>query len=651
MTLPATCPSAELFEQALAGSSRALAGDPDLQLRFCTEQIPGDSETIQWPAAVADMAEAHIAALRGMCDAVAMKARYHDAGLHRSLAPAGPLSRAIADALEDLRVEMLAGRAMRGVADNLYALFVYKFQLRGVNVLETDAATSLANAVVLMVREHLLSQALPTPAKDFVCRWKDEILRLTGHDVDALCAATEDQAAFARLSLRLIGNLELADDPQQGPQTKPAEASPDGEERASSTPDQDGGDSDHADDEGNECSDSGSASSAAAEDDNQEMAGHGDSDPEAGASGKLIPFPQKRDDESSMHSPEALEGAPEEPDTAQYGSTQAFSYRVYTNRFDEVVHARDLIGKELQAHLRSKLDEEISQHRRAAMKLANRLQNSLRTLQKKAWTFDLDDGLLNTNHLSRLVIDPACPLVYKQERDSHSRDTIVTFLIDNSGSMRGRPIALAAMFTNILAQALERCQVSTEILGFTTRQWRGGQSGQYWRASGKPGNPGRGSDLRYVIYKTADEPWRRARRSLGAMLWADLLKENIDGEALLWAHGRLAGRWEQRRILVVISDGVPADDATLTANGRDYLEAHLRQVVDWIEAKSSVELLAIGIGHDVSTIYTRSVTIADSEQLGDAMAHELIELLAKVPTAARYPFAKKLSTGPTTLAG
>ena len=272
-------------------------------------------------------------------------------------------------------------------------------------------------------------------------------------------------------------------------------------------------------------------------------------------------------------------------------------------------------------------------------KLAKRLQNSLKTLQKRAWTFDLDDGLLNTSRLPRLIIDPASPLAYKQEHEDETRDTVVSFLIDNSGSMRGQPISLAAMFTDILAQALERCHVSTEILGFTTRQWRGGQTAQNWRKDNKPGDPGRLSDLQHVIYKSADETWRKARSSLGVMLWPELLKENIDGEALSWAHQRLAGRQEKRRILMVVSDGVPADDATLTANPADYLETHLRRVVNSIETRSEVELLAIGIGHDVSKIYQRSVTITDSEQLGDAMAHELIELLGDVPSAARQPLA------------
>ncbi|MEE8481787.1 MAG: hypothetical protein V3S12_00410, partial [Acidiferrobacterales bacterium] len=289
--------------------------------------------------------------------------------------------------------------------------------------------------------------------------------------------------------------------------------------------------------------------------------------------------------------------------------------------------------------LRAELDREISEHRQVAVRLAKRLQNSLTTLQKKAWTFDLDDGLLNTTRLSRLVVDPSSPLIYKQECSSETRDTVISFLIDNSGSMRGRPITLAAMFTDILSRALDRCHVATEILGFTTCEWRGGQTQQNWRADGKPENPGRLSDLRHIIYKAADEPWRRARQSLGVMLWPELLRENIDGEALLWAHKRLSRRSEQRRILMVISDGVPADDATVTANGRDYLELHLRQVINWIETRSPIELLAIGIGHDVKTIYSRCVTIKDSEQLGDAMARELIELLGNVLSTARYPIA------------
>jgi cobaltochelatase CobT len=427
----------------------------------------------------------------------------------------------------------------------------------------------------------------------------------------------------------------FGEDPGQGPDPKPVEEPPDYEEGEPGADQGDGADEEGGD-EGPESLDSGSGKFGDEEDDEEESLEHGDVDSEGG---KIIPFPQAGDDDISEHASDLTEGIPQEPDFADLELESASAYHVFTTRFDEVVHARDLVSQDQKKHLRVQLDREISGHRRTAVKLANRLQNSLKTLQKRAWTFDLDDGVLNTTRLSRLIIDPANPLAYKQEHEDKTRDTVVSFLIDNSGSMRGQPIALAAMFTDILAQALERCHVSTEILGFTTRQWRGGQTAQSWREKNKPNSPGRLSDLRHVIYKTADESWRKARQSLGVMLWPDLLKENIDGEALLWAHQRLTGRQEQRRILVVISDGVPADDATLTANSSGYLEAHLREVVDWIETRSSVELLAIGIGHDVNAIYQRSVTIADSEQLGDAMAHELIELLGNVPSAARQPFA------------
>lgn len=425
----------------------------------------------------------------------------------------------------------------------------------------------------------------------------------------------------------------FGEDPGKGPEPKPVEEPPEHDEGEPGG-DPGAGAGDEGGDEGPESLDSGQSGDEDADD--QDSLEHGDADSEGG---KIIPFPQASGDEYSAHASDFLEGIPNGPDIANYDLKCASAYHIYTTRYDEVVHARDVVSQDQRDHLREQLDREISEHRRVAIRLANRLQNSLKTLQKRAWTFDLDDGVLNTTRLPRLIIDPVSPLAYKQEHADMTRDTVVSFLIDNSGSMRGQPIALAAMFTDILAQALERCHVSTEILGFTTRQWRGGQSAQRWRKNNKPENPGRLSDLRHVIYKTADESWRKARQSLGVMLWPDLLKENIDGEALLWAHRRLAGRQEQRRILVVISDGVPADDATLTANSSGYLEAHLRQAVDMIETSSSVELLAIGIGHDVNAIYQRSVTIADSEQLGDAMAHELIELLGNVPTTARRPFA------------
>ncbi len=696
MNLPPSCPNSELFVRSLESTCRALAGNNGLQLDFSGQQTDGGSEQFQlsllkesrFPAPTKggrrlrsttcnerttplvplasldlpnrgrrvaygsdessvgkslvdhDLEDCEIGAIRGECDAISMKFRYHDAQLHHTMAPAGPLSRAIFDELESLRIESVASNAMCGVAANLAASFDHRCRLRGLDLLATDTATPLVNAVVLMVRKCLLAAPLSRTAEQMIERWLDEIMARTANRIyqklNSLRAACSDQVEFSQWSLQIINSLELVDAPEHSAQATPAEAPPDSEEGESGL-DQADSNSNHGDSNGQEELGSGPAQSG--EDDQDELASNEGSDSEPGASSSVVPFPQEGSREPISPVSDAMQGLPEEPDTAKEEPQHVSAYHAYTTRYDEAVRAGDLLEKDQVIALRAQLDQEISQHRRVAVRLASRLQRSLATLQKRAWTFDLDDGMLDTSRLSRLVIDPSSPLAYKQERASEVRDTVVTFLIDNSGSMRGRPIALAAMFADILAQALERCHVASEILGFTTRQWRGGQTQKSWRTNGKPRDPGRLSDLRHIIYKGADEPWRRARKSLGVMLWPELLKENIDGEALLWAHQRLTGRSEQRRILVVISDGVPADDATRTANTADYLGSHLRQVIEWIENKSSVELLAIGVGHDVGTLYRRSVTIADSEQLGDAMAHELVELLGNVPSAARHPFA------------
>jgi len=622
MNFHPACPSRELFERSLESTSRALAGESGLQIDF------------------SDLANRQIAAIRGECDAIGVRIRYHDTDLHHSMAPPGPISRAIYDELENLRIEALAARAMIGVAANLAASFEYRCSLHGLDLLASDAATPLANAVVLMVRACLVATPLTQTADRFITRWNDEVVARTDnkirHILDGLCVACRDQAEFARQSRSLIDSLELQDEPEKNPQVTPVEIPPDSEAGESGF-DPAGGENSRSDNEDQESSGIGLVQSG--EDDQQEPAGSEDPEPEAGAGSTVISFPREGEREATAPTFDALQGLPEEPAVRDERPPGVSAYHAYTTRYDEVIRAGDMLGKQQLLQLRARLDQEISDYRRVAVRLASRLQRSLATLHKRAWTFDLDDGLLDTSRLSRLVIDPSSPLAYKQERDREIHDTVISFLIDNSGSMRGRPIALAAMFADILAQALERCHVGTEILGFTTRQWQGGQTRHSWCADGKPGDPGRLSDLRHIIYKGADEPWRRARRSLGVMLWPKLLKENIDGEALLWAYRRLTGRSEQRRILVVISDGVPADDATLAENTADYLDSHLRQVIEWIENRSTVELLAIGVGHKVNELYHRSVSIADSEQLGDAMAHELVELLGNVPSRARHSMA------------
>ncbi len=623
MKLPPTCPTPALFETALESTTRLLAGTSRVEPVF---PLPEETAVPLVPTAPADYA-----VLRGRCDALAMRARFHDETLHRMTRPAGPVSAALFEQLEDIRIERCAARWRRGVGVNLAILFEHVRSVRGNNILGTDAPAALPNAVVLAVRARLLNEPPAEAGARLVARWDDEIERRCGPLLASLAANSHDQRAFGRDVLELIRNLELHDDPQRGPQAREAELAPE-EQNLEDGRETSAGESVTAEGDGPERA--GGDAEQAADGSDGGSAGQGRADPGAGAA--VVPFPRDGHEGPDRADGEVSDGEPEPP-ADHRAAERAGAYRAWTTRFDETVHARDLLDLPQLEALRGQLEQELAKHRRSAVKLASRLQNSLKTLQKRSWTFDLDDGLLDTTRLARLVADPMSPLVYKQERDSASRDTVVSFLVDNSGSMRGRPIALAAMFVDILCHALERCQVATEILGFTTRQWRGGQTRRHWRESGKPPAPGRLSDLRHVIYKSADEPWRRARQTLGGMLWPQLLKENIDGEALLWAYSRLAGRPEQRRILVMISDGVPADDSTLTANSQDYLSSHLQRVVDWVEERSCVELVAIGVGHDVGGIYRRCTTIADVGQLGDAIAHQIIELLANVPARTRRP--------------
>ena len=301
-------------------------------------------------------------------------------------------------------------------------------------------------------------------------------------------------------------------------------------------------------------------------------------------------------------------------------------YRAYTHKFDETIAAEDLCDTEELDRLRAYLDKQLSSLQGVVGRLANRLQRRLLAQQNRSWEFDLEEGQLDPVRLPRIIMDPYQALSFKREKDTDFRDTVVTLLLDNSGSMRGRPITVAATCADILARTLERCGVKVEILGFTTKAWKGGQSRESWLQGGKPANPGRLNDLRHIIYKSADAPWRRARRNLGLMMREGLLKENIDGEALDWAHKRMLGRPEQRRILMMISDGAPVDDSTLSVNSGNYLEKHLRGVIEEIETRSPVELIAIGIGHDVTRYYRRAVTIVDAEELGGVMTEKLAEL-------------------------
>ncbi|NUB22671.1 cobaltochelatase subunit CobT, partial [Azospirillum formosense] len=450
----------------------------------------------------------------------------------------------------------------------------------------------------------------PPAAEHAVSLWRGWIEERLGKDLHGLAGHMADQDAYARAVRKLLTELdmEVGNDPDE-----PQE------------PEEDERDSGENENEPNKGQTQG-------EDDTQSQAESMTSqETQESDQGEQADEGTGEEGDTEMGQGEGAEepagpGQPWRPEASRRNEPDPNAYKPFTTQFDEVVDAAELCDPEELARLRHMLDQQLVHLQGVISKLANRLQRRLLAKQQRSWEFDLDDGILDAARLARIVVNPVLPLSFKKEKEMDFRDTVVSLLIDNSGSMRGRPISIAAMSADILARTLERCAVKVEVLGFTTRAWKGGQARENWIASGKPANPGRLNDLRHIIYKDADQPWRRARKNLGLMLREGILKENIDGEALMWAHNRLIGRPEQRRILMVISDGAPVDDSTLSVNAGNYLERHLRQVIEYIETRSPVELVAIGIGHDVTRYYRRAVTIVDAEQLGGTMMNKLAEL-------------------------
>jgi len=596
----------EAFRQVLAGAARAIAREPEVELAFSTEAPSAQGKSVKVPMPGRTLPEREVAEARGFADAAALRMRHHNAALHARGAPADEVARAVFNAVEQARVEALGARAMAGVKANLARATEMRIRTDPITRARSRAEVPLDTALGLVVRERLTGEAAPPSARaglDLVGEWIEE---KAGADLDALGLVLDDQAAFAQLATKLLKDLELVEGDPAEPDPSDGEAGEGGDESEGEADEEDKDDPGGGEGEAEMRVEQGDASDDEQEGEyeDQEL---GESDDGLGEEGE----------EGMM---------PVRPNRPLSDLPPQFDYRVFTTRFDEVIHAAELCDEAELTRLRAYLDQQLTHLQGAVTKLANRLQRRLMAQQSRSWDFDQEEGLLDAARLARVVVNPAHSLSYKVERDTEFRDTVVTLLLDNSGSMRGRPISIAAISADILARTLERCGVKVEILGFTTRAWKGGQAREKWLADGRPPNPGRLNDLRHIVYKQADEPWRRARRNLGLMMREGLLKENIDGEALLWAHARLIARPEERRILMVISDGAPVDDSTLSVNSGTYLERHLRQVINWIEARSPVELLAIGIGHDVTRYYARAVTIMDAEQLGGTMVEQLASL-------------------------
>nr|WP_215732100.1 cobaltochelatase subunit CobT [Mesorhizobium loti] len=600
---------ADSFKRAVTVCMRAIAGDKELEVGFAKDRPALAGSRARLPELPKKASKTDIAITRGLGDSMALKRACHDVRIHTKLAPEGKAARAIYDAVEQARVEAIGSRAMQGVADNIGSMLEDKYAKANLVDVKDKADAPIEEALALMVREKLTGRPVPKSGERLVELWRPWVEEKAKADLDGLSAKLGDQQAFARVVREMLASMEMAEELGDDQETEDSEDNddnqPQGEEQSEEGGEEDSG-SEQSQSEDAEASadDEQSAETEASDATADDLSDDDDADAET-------PGEARRNDNPFTNLPKEID------------------YKVFTTAFDETVGAEELCEEEELDRLRAFLDKQLANLSGVVGRLANRLQRRLMAQQNRSWDFDLEEGYLDPARLVRVVIDPMQPLSFKQERDTKFRDTVVTLVLDNSGSMRGRPITVAATCADILARTLERCGVSVEILGFTTRAWKGGQAREKWLKDGKPPNPGRLNDLRHIIYKSADHPWRRARRNLGLMMREGLLKENIDGEALLWAHNRLIARPEQRKILMMISDGAPVDDSTLSVNPGNYLERHLRAVIELIETRSPVELLAIGIGHDVTRYYRRAVTIVDAEELAGAMTEQLASLFAE----------------------
>lgn len=603
---------AEPIKRSIAGCVRAISGEKDLEVVF-SKDPPGISEDrVRLPELPKRPTLKDLKVVRGIGDSIALKKARHNEMVHRKMMPEGADARAIFDAVEHARVEAIGSLTMSGVADNLNAMLENKYEQKNYSSIQTREDAPLEEAISLIVRERLTGAKPPKSTGRVVDLWRHWIEEKAGGDLDNLMDNIEHQAEFAHSVRDMLVSLDVAEEYQGD------EEPPESEDNNSSEEEQP-----RSEEQNTEELDEEAGSDTAPAEENDTADDQMEEGEQDGAELSDDDFTDDGDEEAETP------GETKRPDSQFDELNEKLDYKVFTQEFDEVITAEELCDEEELDRLRGFLDKQLAHLSGAVSRLANRLQRRLMAQQNRSWDFDLEEGHLDTARLPRIIIDPTQSLSFKRERDTNFRDTVVTLLIDNSGSMRGRPITVAATCADILARTLERSGVKVEILGFTTKAWKGGQSREKWLGDGKSPAPGRLNDLRHIIYKSGDAPWRRARRNLGLMMREGLLKENIDGEALIWAHNRLLMRTEHRRIMMVISDGAPVDDSTLSVNNGNYLERHLRGVIEEIETKSPVELLAIGIGHDVTRYYRRAVTIVDAEELAGAMTDQLAELFGE----------------------
>ena len=616
---------ADPFKKALAEATKVMANNPELNVNYTVDPSGISGDSIRLPQISRRMSREEVLVARGTSDALALYHRYHNEKTHARYVPEGGIAQEIYEAMETARCEALGARDMPGTAGNIDAKIASETDRAGYRDIKDRSDAPLSDAAGFLIRSLATGRELPEGAQNVLNLWRDFLETQAGKTIENVSNQLEDQSQFAKFARQVITDLgygdQLGNDPDNLDDEDEEEFQDDADEE--SNPDSTG-DEDSQDEE----------SDANPEQSQEEQQ-------DAGQASVSLDDDNSDDMSEETELPEGE--SPIEPPAPQPISEADPNYKVFAKEYDEEVHADELAEPVELERLRAYLDQQLEPLKGAVSRLANKLQRRLQAQQNRSWLFDLEEGILDAGRLARVVANPTTPLSFKMEQDTEFRDTVVTLLLDNSGSMRGRPISIAAICADVLARTLERCSVKVEILGFTTRAWKGGQSRERWLNEGRPQQPGRLNDLRHVIYKGADAPWRRSRPNLGLMMKEGLLKENIDGEALEWAHRRMIARAEQRKILMVISDGAPVDDSTLSVNPANYLEKHLRDVIDMVERRKAVELLAIGIGHDVTRYYERAVTITDVEQLAGAMTEQLAALFDTDPRArARAMGLKKI---------
>lgn len=607
--------NSETFKQSTSAVMRTISGNKELEVTYSAAETPtgrlSPTGKPRLPAPGHNMPPAEKRLLRGCADTQALYIAHHDDKLHTQLSPRDPHALEAFNALEQARCEAIGYQDMKGVGSNLSAVLEEKCRRAGFENLSSKDQVAFGDALHVLSRVALTGEEPPPSAKKLMQLW-DPVLKTQFKDdvnFESLKHVLNDQEAYASWSKKLIRALDIPIEDVEGGDHQDEDAD---ENEATDSDDAQEQEENTEDDQGSEFSQGQVGMDDVFDGEDQD---HMDAS-----------FDDENEGEEGADQAGEDEGNPFRQRSQDFHDGPDSRYLIYTNQFDEEVDADELAESSELTRLRNVLDQQLGSHQSVITKLANRLQRKVMAQQRRSWEFGLEEGILDPTRLARMIANPNVPLSYKAEKETEFRDTVVTLLIDNSGSMRGRPIALAAMSADIISRTLERCGVKVEILGFTTRAWKGGKSRDLWMQQGRPDNPGRLNDIRHIIYKAADAPMRRTRKNLGLMLKEGILKENIDGEALVWAHNRIAKRGEARKIIMVISDGAPVDDSTLSVNPSNYLEADLRNVITWIENKSNIGLTAIGIGHDVTRYYKKAMTIADADQLAKALIDQLADL-------------------------